>query len=175
MKAKTPRALAQSYFFASLVQVSTDTGVRRVTADAVRVAAWASRCSDHFHFLCSCSFDKLRKTTRRCESWLTPDRRRGRVRAENSEKCATPTYIIQGNKGRLIWKTILYYVMQYIVKIALKRLDQQGLISLFTPSLVNYSHCTYPYHETFSFAPFPSHSTLILQYALTLEHLGNAS
>src|SRR5258708_26617008 len=99
MKAKTPRALAQSYFFASLVQGSTDTGVRRVTADAVlRVAAWVSRCSDHFHFLCSCSFDKLRKTTQRCESWLTPDPRRGSVRVENSRKRATPPYITQGNK-----------------------------------------------------------------------------
>ena len=66
--------------------------------------------------------------------------------------------------------------MQYgIVKIVLKSLEQ-GLISMFMPSLVNYLLCTYPYHEmTFSFTPFPSLSTLILQYALTLEHLRNVS
>ena len=54
--------------------------------------------------------------------------------------------------------------MQYgIMKIALKSLEQ-GLISVFTPLLRNKR----------SFASFPSH-TLILRYALTLEHLGNAS
>ena len=64
--------------------------------------------------------------------------------------------------------------MQYgIMKIALKSLEQ-GFISVLTLSLpVNCSHCTHPYHETFSFAPFLSH--IHLQYALTLEHLGNAS
>ena len=47
-----------------------------------------------------------------------------------------------------------YYVMQYgIMKIALKSLEQ-GIISMFMPSLVNYLLCTYPYHETtFSFTP----------------------
>src|SRR5258708_37213289 len=106
---------------------------------------------------------------------MTPNPRRRRVGAENSEKPVPhrPTLCRVTSKERKD-DSCLSKNMQYIMKISLKSLEQ-GLISVFTPSLVNYSHCTCTYHETFSFAPFPSHSTLILQYALTLEHLGSAS
>ncbi len=67
--------------------------------------------------------------------------------------------------------------MQYgIVKIALKEFGARPRQRVYAVTAELFTLvCVYPYHETFQFALFPSHGTLILQYALTLERLGNAS